>query len=107
MPPLTGELTESRSLALAKACATMQTVGGVTLGLGVLPRLTCLGLGTVMAVACHWQLVTRKRPIEDMFALDCDGHGLGPGYFALGYAAVLTIGAGRLRPFRFFTPPLG
>jgi hypothetical protein len=118
---------------------------GVALVLGVAPRATCLALEGFMAVACHWQLVTRGRRPEDIFDTNNDNKvrktpswprswakvaalyscfcigmrgstciiwanltpfslkGLGPGYFVLGYAAILALGPGRLLPRRLLS----
>jgi uncharacterized membrane protein YphA (DoxX/SURF4 family) len=98
MPQLIGgELTETSSLALATVGAATQTVGGAALVLGVGPRLTALALQSFMGVAVHWQLRSRGRPVEDLFLMNCDGKGLGPGWFVLGYTAILALGPGRLR----------
>ena len=104
--PQLQSLPEAATTVVAAVGTATQLGGGACLATGVLVRPVCLVLTCFMGVATHWQLVSRNRPASLLWTMKCDGKGVGPGYYVLGYGALLALGGGRfsLRLLRNIAP---
>jgi|NorSeaMetagenome_1021524.scaffolds.fasta_scaffold152776_1 uncharacterized membrane protein YphA (DoxX/SURF4 family) len=92
--PQLNTLPTAATEAVAITSTVVQLGGGVAIAGGVGVRYACLVQSVMMAVACHWQVVARGKSAVALFATDCDGKGLGPGYFVLGYGTFIVLGDG-------------